>query len=888
VSLAAGSRLGPYEILSPLGAGGMGEVYRAKDTRLDRTVAIKVLPSHLSSSPESRQRFEREAKTISQLSHPHICALHDVGNQDGVEFLVMEYLEGETLAERLAKGSLPRDQTLRFGIQIGDALDKAHRQGIVHRDLKPGNVMITKSGVKLLDFGLAKALSPARSALELTSLPTQAAPVTREGTLLGTVQYMAPEQLEGREADARSDIFAFGCVLYEMATGKKSFSGATQASLISSILRDEPQAVSHVQPTAPNALDHVVKTALAKDPDDRWQTAHDVVAQLKWIQEGGSAIGMPAVAPRRNRERLAWVIAGILFAGLAAALVWPLRRPSPPRTVRFSVAPPQKAEFVTFPEAGSLALSPDGKSLALVASTGGGTSPSGKRSLWVRRLDALAATELNGTEGAVSPFWSPDGRFIGYFAGGKLQKIAATGGPPQAICDSAAGSAGTWGRDGTILFSEFGGREGIFRVSAAGGSPAPVIPLDRAHGAQAWPVFLPDGKHFLIVSGAFGSEKEIRVGSLGSRQTRPILNADSRVAYCPPGYLLFARDGSLLAQPFDARALRATGDPIPISDSVWMFRSTGNAAFAVSGKGDVAYLSGQRLSPLKWRERTGRETGVAAAPGAFGRPRLSPDGSRIAVQVADPRHGTRDIWIYDAERGLAQRLTEDPLDAVAPIWSPGGDRIVFGSGRREGGVDIYVKPANGAGSEELILKEKGVQLPQDWSPDGSEIVYEDYSPARSPQRQLWLLRLAGKRDRSPLLRTSFPTSQGRYSPDGKWLAFVSEETGRPEVSVVAATGQGAVRRVSASGGSLPRWKRDGKELFYLADNGDLVSVGTQLSGDLRIGSASVLFTANPPPRDFDVSPDGRRFLFLEGGQGDIPRTVDLTVISNWTAELPKR
>jgi len=888
--MQTGSRLGPYEILALLGAGGMGEVYRARDTRLERTVAIKVLPAHLSQNAEVRQRFEREAKTISQLSHPHICALHDVGREGETEYLVMEYLEGETLADRLAKGPLPIDQTLRFGIQIGDALDKAHRQRVVHRDLKPGNVMITKSGVKLLDFGLAKALSPARSTLELTSFPTQAAPVTREGTLLGTVQYMAPEQLEGREADARSDIFAFGCLLYEMATGRKAFSGTTQASLISSILRDDPQPISQVQPTTPPALDRIVKKCLAKDPEDRWQNAGDLASEIKWIAEGGSQTGVipPTITRRSSRERVAWIVAAILAVALAAALLGPLGKPSPPRTIRFSVTPPEKAAFVTFPEAGSLALSPDGKSLALIAST------ERKRSLWVRRLDALTATELAGTVGAVSPFWSPDGRFIGYFAGGKLQKIAANGGPPQALCDSAAGSAGTWGRDGTILFSEFGaGREGIYRVSSEGGDPAPVTSLDRARGesSQAWPVFLPDGKHFLFLSGAFGSEKEKRTivaGSLGSRQTRPILSGYSRVAYCPPGYLLFARDGSLLAQPFDARGLSATGDPIPISDEVWMFQSTGNAAFAVSEKGDVAYLSGQRLSTLTWRDRTGREVGVAAAPGAFGRPRLSPDGSRIAVQVADPRRGTRDIWIYDAERGLAQRLTEDPLDAVAPIWSPGGDRIVFGSGRREGGVDIYLKPANGAGSEELLLKEKGVQLPQDWSPDGSEIVYEDYAPARSPQRQLWLLRLAGKRDRAPLLRTSFPTSQGRYSPDGRWLSFVSEETGRQEVYVVPATGQGAVRRVSASGGSLPRWKRDGKELLYLADNGDLVSVATQLSDDLRVGSASVLFTANPPPSDFDVSRDGRRLLFLEGGQGDIPRTVDLTVISNWTAELAKK
>ena len=887
MTLSAGSRIGPYEIVSPLGAGGMGEVYKAWDTRLQRTVAIKVLAPHLSASPESRQRFEREARTISQLSHPHICALHDVGREGETEYLVMEYLEGETLSDRLLKGSLPLEQTLRYGVEIAGALDKAHRQGIVHRDLKPGNVMITKSGVKLLDFGLAKVVPPAVQQSSLTALPTQHA-LTQEGTILGTFQYMAPEQLEGKEADSRTDIFAFGCVLYEMTTGRKAFSGATQASLMSSILRDESPSISQVQPMAPTALDRVVRKCLAKDPEDRWQNAGDLASEIKWIGEGSSQAGLtvPVATRRGRRERVAWTVAGILALGLAASLLSPLSKSTPQTAIRFSVAPPEKATFVTFPEAGTLAFSPDGKSLALIGLT------DGKRSLWVRRLDAIAATELKGTTGAISPFWSPDSRFIGYFAGGNLQKIAASGGPPQVLCESAAGSTGTWGRNGTILFSEFGaGREGIYRVSSEGGGPEQVTSPDRARGetSQAWPAFLPDGEHFLFLSGAFGPAKEkrtISVGSLGSRQTRAIVSGESRAAYCPPGYLLFAREGSLLAQPFDVRALRATGDPIPISDEIWMFRATGNAAFAVSEKGDVAYQSGRRSSPLTWHDRTGREIGIAAAPSTFGRPRLSPDGSRIAVQVADSRRGNRDIWIYEAERGLAQRLTEDPLDAVSPVWSPEGDRIAFGSGR-EGPIDIYVKPTEAAGIEELLLHEKGVQLPQDWAPDGSAIVYEDYSPGRSPQRQLWLLPQGGKRDRAPLLRTSFTTSQGRYSPDSRWLAFVSEETGRQEVYVVAATGQGAVRRVSASGGSLPRWRRDGTELFYLADNGDLVSVTTPPSDDLRLGSTSVLFTADPPPRDFDVSPDGRRFLFLSEGQGDTPRNVELTVIANWTSDLPK-
>jgi eukaryotic-like serine/threonine-protein kinase len=886
VTLAAGSRLGPYEIVAPLGAGGMGEVYKARDTRLERTVAVKVLPSHLSASPESRQRFEREAKTISQLSHPHICALHDVGREGEVEYLVMEYLEGETLADRLLKGSLPLEQTLRYGIQIADALDKAHRQGIVHRDLKPGNVMLTKSGVKLLDFGLAKAVARGSSTIDLTTLPTQAAPVTREGSLLGTVQYMAPEQLEGREADARSDIFAFGCLVHEMMTGRKAFSGATQASLISSILRDEPIVVSQVEPTSPPALDRIVRKCLSKDPEDRWQNAGDLASELAWIGEGSSAAGMtaPVVTRRAGGSRLPWIIAAAGLAALVASLLFNRREVELRRTMRFSIAPPEKSSFICVPEAITVALSPDGTRLAGVSYS------EGKTSLWVRALDSLNAKELAGTEGAVSPFWSPDGRSIAFFARSKLKKVAAAGGPPQDLCDSPTGSAGTWGKDGTILFTEFGsGRQGIYSVSSEGGTPSQVI---APNGVKAlnWPVFLPDGKHFLFVngsSGAVGERRTISVGSVGSRETRALFPAESRAVYCPAGYLFFVRDGALLAESFDASALRSRGDPITVADDVWLFRPTGNAAFSVSEKGDVAYLTALQNSQVVWRDRTGRKVGVAAPPTAFGRMRLSPDGSRIAVQVADPRKGSRDIWIYD-DRGLAQRLTADPSDAVAPIWSPDGARIAFGSAR-EGPPDVYVKPANGSGDEQALLREKGVQLPLDWSPDGRVILYDDYSPSRSPARQVWGLSLTGGEFRhAPLLRTRFTTSQARYSPDGKWVAFMSEETGRREVYVVSSDGSGPVRRLSASGGSLPRWGAGGKELLYLAENGDLVSLAMPLGGAAPPTSTSILFNADPPPAEFDVPRDGQRLLFLEGGHGDIPRSADLTVVSNWLGEVAKK
>src|SRR5438132_949235 len=533
MTLSAGTKLGRYEILAPVGAGGMGEVYRARDSRLERTVAIKVLPQDLSSPAELRERFEREARTISQISHPHICALYDVNREGETEYLVMEFLDGGTLAARLTKGALPLEQALRYGIEIADALDMARRQGIVHRDLKPGNVMLTKSGVKLLDFGLAKALEPEGPVESFTSVPT-AGDVTREGTILGTFPYMAPEQLEGRKADPRTDIFALGATLYEMVTGKKAFEGPSRASVISAILRDEPKSISQVQPMTPPELDRVVKTCLAKDPDDRWQTAHDVKLQLEWIAEGGSAVGLPApvVARRRSRERLAWAAAAAAtLAALALALLLLARPRQALRMVQSSVLPPEKSAFV-FDE-GPMALSPDGRRLAFIAPTA-----EGKNLLWVRPLNGMAAQPLAGTDGPSYPFWSPDSRFLGFFAGGKLKKIDASGGPPQVLCDAQTGRGGTWNREGVILFSP-SMRDALQRVSSEGGTPAPATELDASKRdySHRFPVFLPDGRHFLYLIQAVqtgqGEGQEVCVGSLESKERRSLLRVSSNAVFAP-------------------------------------------------------------------------------------------------------------------------------------------------------------------------------------------------------------------------------------------------------------------------------------------------------------------------------------------------------------------
>src|SRR6476661_994588 len=589
MALATGTKIGPYEIIAPIGAGGMGEVYRARDTRLERTVAIKVLPDHLSKSEDVRQRFEREAKTISQLSHPHICALHDVGREGETEYLVMEYLEGETLADRLLKGSLPLEQTLRYGMQIADALDKAHRLGIVHRDLKPGNVMLTKSGVKLLDFGLAKFQAAARdkqlSGVSVLATEAQASqPLTERGTVLGTFQYMAPEQLEGGEADARSDIFAFGALLYEMATGKKAFSGKSQASLAGSILRDDPTSITEISPMMPPALNRVIKTCLAKDPEDRFQTAHDVKLQLQWVAEGGSQAGVPApvAARRKSRERLAW---GVAAAGLLAAAAlgfgYVRRAPVPPRAVRFEVPAPEGVSAIDAPR-----VSPDGRYLAFSA-----TDSEGKPRIWVRPLNAIAAQPLNGTEGTTRPFWSPDSRFLGFMAEGKLKKIEVTGGPAQKICDAPTGADGSWGSEGVILYDGTG-KDPIHRVLAAGGSPTVAAKADTKEGEVGWPEFLPDGRHFLYMSiGSKPEDSTYRVGTLDSTDSKPFAPAQTLLTYSPPGYLLFVRDKTLVAQRFDPKALKTQGEPVPLAEHIGT-DSVGLATFSVSRDGTLAYRTG--------------------------------------------------------------------------------------------------------------------------------------------------------------------------------------------------------------------------------------------------------------------------------------------------------
>ncbi len=700
--LAAKSRLGPYEILAPLGAGGMGEVYEARDTRLERTVAIKI------SGVRFTERFEREARAISSLNHPHICALYDIGREDSTDFLVMEHLEGETLEARLRKGALPIEEALRIAIQIASALDAAHRKGIIHRDLKPGNVMLTRSGAKLLDFGLAKMGGPISPAASETIGVTQPPPLTVEGTILGTYPYMSPEQLEGKETDARSDIFAFGAMLYEMITGRRSFVGSSSASLIVAVMSSDPPPVSTLQPMAAPALDRLVRTCLAKSPDDRWQSARDLTRELEWITESGSNAGIPApvAAKRRNRERMWRFTAGAAAILLLASLVWiathQRKEPAPPAVVRFQIPAPDKLNFFFYQIP---AVSPDGERIAYTAAA---TRLDNDR-LFVRPLNAANATEipLPGVDIRI-PFWSPDGRQIAFTSRATLMRVDVSGGPPVTICsDCNANAGGTWNRDGVILSTNRARL--LYRVSAAGGDPKLLRPLAEGETGQFWPQFLPDGKHYLYLSlSNRPNQQGIYVASLDSNDRKFIVGTNANASYVQSGQLLFMRGGVLMAQAFDLRNLTLEGEPRTVADHIETGAAAGAplpaATFAASPNGVLvwrrAFPSSQSLP--QWFDRSGKRLGAVGEAADYSNPALSPDDTKLAAGIRDPQTKTRDIWIFDLLRGTKTRLTFDPADDLDSIWSPDGTRIAFTSDRT-GQRNIYWKAADGSGSEELLL-----------------------------------------------------------------------------------------------------------------------------------------------------------------------------------------
>jgi eukaryotic-like serine/threonine-protein kinase len=892
--LPAGARLGPYEVLSPLGAGGMGEVYCARDTRLNRTVALKLLPAELRDRPDRRQRFDLEARAISSLQHPHICALFDVGEQDNTAFFVMEYLEGETLDDRLIRGPLPPKEVLLYAAQIADALDHAHRAHVVHRDLKPSNIMLTSSGAKLLDFGLAR-----NRGVEITgSTPTvTVAPdrLTSEGTILGTFQYMAPEQLEGKDADARTDLFALGTVIYEMATGKKAFEGTSQASLIAAILTGQPPAISATRPEAslPPALDHVVERCLAKNPDDRWQTARDVKMELQWIAGESAQRPRVARAPARRRvsQFVAWAVAAIAIV-LAAGSLLTRERPPAPELLQSVVALPAGTTVGIGREFTSLALSPDGRHLAFVAVT------DGRQRLWVQSFDEAAPRPLEGTEGGVSPFWSPNSRFIGYYARNAklLKKIDRSGGPAQVICAADASSLPVWTRDNMILFSQF--RTGISWVSAEGGTPTSITQVDKERRElnHYWPSPLPDGRHFLYTATNLGPNGQratpiVYVASLDPNEPRKeIAREHSRMVYERSGHVLYVQEATLFARSFDVENLRLTGEAVRVAQNVDYYRSTGLAGFAVSDAGVIAHHGGAGPLELVWFDRAGTRLGTLGTPQQVGSVRISPDGESVMVEVLDPKLGTSDLYKYDLARGTSGKFTFDLNDEGSPVWSPDGLTILFRSDRGTGAdasMDFFTKRLDGT-AELPIFSKPGPQTNEDWSRTGL-IAYGD---PRGNGRDIFMLSPAENNRTWPFVDSPGDQAEPRFSPTAPWVAYASDETGSFQVKLKPLGEGQPMQTVSSTGGISPRWRRDGKELYYLSGDGNsVIRVSIESASALRIGAPSKLFDIGGSTsfrtiggnRVYDVTPDGQKFL-ISVTTGDTASSR-ITVMRNWAAAL---
>jgi dipeptidyl aminopeptidase/acylaminoacyl peptidase len=953
-SLPAGSRLGVYEIVGALGAGGMGEVYQAVDTRLGRTVAIKVLSLHWAEHPEMRHRFEREAQTLASLSHPHICVLHDIGHetpadaQTPVDFLVMEYLEGETLAARIERGPLGVFEALQIGIEIADALDKAHRQGVTHRDLKPANVMLTAAGTKLLDFGLAKTgTGPTGSGSGVSALPTRTE-LTTPGAVLGTLQYMAPEQLEGIEADARTDIFAFGVLLHEMVTGKKAFTGKSQVLLMSAIATSQPEALSKIDTATPPALDYLVRMCLAKDPDERWQSARDLLAELEWIADTGSASTVIASEAVRVRSRRWLQIAALAAIALPVAAMAPaaaayFRGAPPPAEVRFRVPVQLSADSVVAGGRGGgrganqgfagvagpgvfnaahFAVSPDGRSIAFVARPTN-TPPTEPWFIYVRPVGSVTPQRLPGTEGATYPFWSADSRWIGFVAGDRLKKIEATGGPPQEICAAIGFSGGTWNREGTIVF---GSASGLLRVAAEGGRPEPETTLEPSESGHYWPRFLPDGRGYLFTAWSGESSKRaIVAGALGSKNRKVVLPVGSNAAYAEPGFLIFHRENAVYAQSFDTGSPSVSGEPMRIADEVTFEEGNGRGDFDVSPTGVLAYfytvggsIVGGQSGPLSdlgewrlaWVDRTGQ---ILATPGPIGAYRgveVSPDGTRVALHRHDASGG--DVYIIEPRGSVTNLTLNASQHASMPIWSPDGKRIAYSS-LRNGKWGLYQTLSSGSGTEELLHESDLPKAPMSWSSTDKHIVFWVQDPKTGSD--LWILKLEDK-TAAPLIATLFNETHGQISPDGNWIAYTSNsKDNRNEIYVRPFPAGSGAWQVSFTGGDWPRWRGDSKQLYFHVPvlpgagtpypfGGPAYSVDiTTSAGIFEPGSPRefLIFAALNVPHSggdynpYAVSSDGQRFLVLQyvvptaAVQDQIgPDTYSgLTVALNWTSSLKR-
>ena len=893
-TMQLGQHISHYQILSRLGAGGMGEVFLAQDTTLNRHVALKLLPKQFTIVTERVQRFEREARAASALNHPNILTIHEIGRTDDTHFIVTEYVEGQTLRQRMKTARMSLPDALDVAIQIANALAAAHEAGIVHRDIKPENVMIRNDGiVKVLDFGLAKLTERKREGEKKREEDSS----TATGIVMGTPRYMSPEQARGEKVDARSDIFSFGVMLYEMLAGAAPFAGKTNTDVILAIIEKEPPPLSHYSPAIPETLEWLVSKALTKEREERYQTAREMLVDLKRIQHKlvservpsiartSSAEAQPATQPlpviKTNKQMLFWAgsIVALLLLVAIALFVYSRRAPSNGETVRFSIPLPDKATNFASP-----AISPDGRHLVFTGLT------EGKALLWVRTLDALEAKALPGTEGARFPFWSPDSQHIAYFAQNTLKRVALSGGSPTTICDALGiqGQGTTWGRDGTILF--LSGEYGLYRVSAQGGA-AEKLPFYL--GWADHPTLLPDGRHFLYAKAGAQEGSGIYLASIDGRENKRLLPADySRTAYAvsPEGkeYILFVREAALLAQPFDATAQQLTGDPIRLADHV----TTGSVSVSENGVLVYRTADGTSQQQLSWVDRTGKKLGTVGSPttikGAAGifNPALSPDETRVAVTRSDPQTMNRDVWLLDVARGAESRFTFGHAFNSTAVWSPDGSRIVWGANReKDTKGDLYIKSSGGGGQDELLLKSDYWKVAHDWSKDGN-LLFMELNP--QTKYDLWILPMEGDRKPYPYIQTPFTEVQGRFSPDGKWISYLSDESGRMELYVQAFPANGTKHHISTDGvASAGTWGRDGKELFYIAPDGKMMAVAVKTGTTFAASTPKSLFDHNSVqgiPDYFSVTHDGQRFLLRTNVGTPIPQPF--TVVLNWPSLLP--
>jgi Tol biopolymer transport system component len=894
MTIETGAKLGRYEIRSKLGAGGMGEVYRARDSQLGRDVAIKVLPATFSVDQDRLRRFEQEACAASALNHPNILVVHDIAADDGTPYVVSELLEGETLRKRIGGTPLGQRRAVEYALQIANGLAAAHEKGIIHRDLKPDNVFVTNDGrVKILDFGLAK-LTQLDGNQSQTDVPTRRVD-TDPGVVMGTVGYMSPEQLKGRAVDQRSDIFSFGAILYEMLSGRRAFHGESAAETMSAILKEDPPELSDTNRSVSPALERLVTHCLEKNPEARFHSARDVAFALEALS-GSSAVANETTTAQSFvrpafRQWLPWALAtiGLLIAGVTLAWTYFRRERTDARPIeamRFIIPTPEKASIPGLPT-----ISPDGRYVVLRVN-----SDDGKELLWMRALGSFEARPLVGTDGGFQPFWSSDSRTVGFFAKGKLKWIDVSGGSVQTVCDAPSNYSGAWSHDGTIIFSR-GVASGLYRVPATGGTPIQLTTVDASRNEieHIWPYFLPDGRHFLFLArNAQPENSAIYVGTLDSKETTRLLQVHSSMAYASPGYLLFVRESTLMAQGFDADTLQLKGEAFPVAEHTVRNSISGRAMFSVSENGVLVFRAGGGMTnnQLVWFDRSGKQLSVLTPPGSYNAPALSPDEKKVAVSRLDLQTGTpSDIWLIDLERGSQIRLTTDPTSDLYPSWSPNGDRVTWVS-TRNGGTSIYQKLSNAASPEEPLVSSAELKFNPQWAPDGQSIIYAQLNPKTNVE--LYLLSLSGEKKSTSWLQTSFIEAQPRLSPNGRWIAYISNETEQFQVYVDSFPATGAKVAISIGGGSQPQWRADGRELYYYAPDRKLMAV--EVDGDgptFKVGEARPLFEIRVASIDqsfpgngyYTVTHDGKRFLV--SSLPEAPERQQINVIVNWAADIKK-